>query len=258
MPSLLPTPWPADPVEGEVGHFDHTLWVKACLIALDNGTLRSPGTDVPAGKLLATTATDTWAAVDPTAVGGVPAGVIVMWSGTTAPDGWALCDGENGTPNLKNRFVLGWGTRVIGTVAGEENVTLTSNQSGVPNHTHTMQTANAPHSHSINRNWWYHNHYVNPNGNHAHNLDYQQDVALGSPNGKRVTGAGSINNANTTYNGNHDHWTNHAFGTANDMIASESANASHSHTINGNTTQNAAQAHNNMPPYYVLAYIIKL
>lgn len=258
MASLLPTPWPADPVEGELGHFDHTLWVKNSLIALDNGTIHTPDTGIPAGKLLATTATDTWAAVDPTSVGGVPTGVIVMWSGTTAPAGWALCDGTNGTPNLKDRFVLGWGARAVGTAGGEENVTLTGAQSGVPVHTHTMQTANAPHSHSINRNHWYHNHYVNPNGNHGHNLDYQQDVALGSPNGKRVTGAGAINNAATTQNGNHDHWTNHAFGTANDLVPSETANASHSHTINGNTPQNAAQAHNNMPPYYVLAYIIKL
>lgn len=258
MVSLLPTPWPADPVEGELGHFDHTLWVKNSLIALDNGTIHTPDTNIPAGKLLATTATDTWAAVDPESVGGVPTGVIVMWSGTTAPAGWALCDGENGTPNLKNKFVLGWGSRAVGTAGGEENVTLTGAQSGVPNHTHTMQSANAPHSHSINRNWWYHNHYVNPNGNHAHNLDYQQDVALGSPNGKRVTGAGAINNANTTYNGNHDHWTNHAFGTANDFVPSETANASHSHTINNATAANASQAHNNMPPYYVLAYIIKL
>lgn len=257
MPSLLPTPWPADPVEGEVGHFDHTLWVKACLIALDNGTLRSPGTDVPAGKLLATTATDTWAAVDPTAVGGVPAGVIVMWSGTTAPDGWALCDGTNGTPNLKNRFVLGWGTRVIGTVAGEENVTLTSNQSGVPDHTHTMQTANAAHSHNINRNHWNHNHATTSDGLHNHALDYLQDVALGSPHGKRVTGAGSYNNAGTAHSGHH-HSISSAFTTPNDMVASEQANASHSHTINDATATDAAQSHNNMPPYYVLAFIMKL
>jgi len=34
-------------------------------------------------------------------------GVIVMWHGAwdDIPDGWALCDGTNGTPNLQNRFV---------------------------------------------------------------------------------------------------------------------------------------------------------
>jgi hypothetical protein len=39
----------------------------------------------------------------------LPQGVIVMWSGTiaTIPDGWALCDGTNGTPDLRNRFIVG-------------------------------------------------------------------------------------------------------------------------------------------------------
>lgn len=34
-------------------------------------------------------------------------GIICMWSGTLddIPDGWALCDGTNGTPNLGNRFI---------------------------------------------------------------------------------------------------------------------------------------------------------
>ena len=30
--------------------------------------------------------------------GTVPIGGIIMWSGTTAPSGWAICDGSNGTP----------------------------------------------------------------------------------------------------------------------------------------------------------------
>ena len=44
-----------------------------------------------------------------TAESGVPRGVIVMWSGTISniPSGWALCDGTNGTPDLRNRFIIG-------------------------------------------------------------------------------------------------------------------------------------------------------
>lgn len=39
---------------------------------------------------------------------GVPSGVILMWSGTIAsvPSGWAFCDGTNGTPDLRDRFVV--------------------------------------------------------------------------------------------------------------------------------------------------------
>ena len=39
----------------------------------------------------------------------IPSGVIVMWSGSidSIPEGWALCDGNNGTPDLRDRFILG-------------------------------------------------------------------------------------------------------------------------------------------------------
>lgn len=43
MASLLPTPEPPDPVEGALGHFEHTNWVKAALKALDVGTARANG-----------------------------------------------------------------------------------------------------------------------------------------------------------------------------------------------------------------------
>ena len=43
--------------------------------------------------------------------GTIPVGGIIMWSGAISaiPAGWALCDGNNGTPNLKDRFVVGAG-----------------------------------------------------------------------------------------------------------------------------------------------------
>lgn len=51
----------------------------------------------------------------------VPRGIITMWSGATnaVPSGWALCDGNNGTPNLKDRFIVGAGQRyAVGNVGG--------------------------------------------------------------------------------------------------------------------------------------------
>jgi hypothetical protein len=51
----------------------------------------------------------------------LPAGVIVMWSGPidAIPAGWALCDGQDDTPDLRNRFVLGVGaTEYLGTTGG--------------------------------------------------------------------------------------------------------------------------------------------
>ena len=42
----------------------------------------------------------------------LPTGVIVMWSGavSTVPSGWALCNGQNGTPDLRDRFIVGAGS----------------------------------------------------------------------------------------------------------------------------------------------------
>ncbi len=40
---------------------------------------------------------------------GVSAGVIVAWSGAISdiPSGWVLCDGQNGTPDLRDKFIVG-------------------------------------------------------------------------------------------------------------------------------------------------------
>lgn len=55
---------------------------------------------------------DRWEQEDVRGSGRIPAGIIVMWSGTTPPAGWALCDGTNDTPNLKGRFVVGYDSAV--------------------------------------------------------------------------------------------------------------------------------------------------
>jgi len=78
----------------------------------------------------------------------VPSGVIVMWSGTLAsiPSGWHLCDGTNGTPDLRDKFIYG--------VSSGENPGATGgatyhshNYSNVPRHTHGI--SDPGHSHRI-------------------------------------------------------------------------------------------------------------
>lgn len=52
---------------------------------------------------------------------GLPSGGIIMWSGTLAniPSGWVLCDGSNGSPDLRNRFIVGAGNQYsVGAVGG--------------------------------------------------------------------------------------------------------------------------------------------
>jgi len=68
-------------------------------------------------------------------------GVIVMWSGPLGaiPTGWALCDGANGTPDLRDRFVVG----ARGDYGGVPKCTLTTTPTqsgGSVNHTHSFTT----------------------------------------------------------------------------------------------------------------------
>jgi|TARA_R110002124_G_scaffold151869_1_gene318714 microcystin-dependent protein len=68
----------------------------------------------------------------------VPSGAILIWSGAVVdiPSGWNLCDGNNGTINLSNKFVRS-GTS-IGTTGGADTVTLTGAESGLVSHNHSI------------------------------------------------------------------------------------------------------------------------
>jgi hypothetical protein len=67
------------------------------------------------------------------AIYSVPSGGIIMWSGSVAtiPTGWFLCNGANGTPDLRNRFIVGAGsTYAVGANGGSADANVVS-------HTHT-------------------------------------------------------------------------------------------------------------------------
>lgn len=70
----------------------------------------------------------------------IPSGGIIIWSSAAdaVPDGWALCDGTNGTPDLRGKFVLGSSeSHALGSTSGSEEVTLTVEQ--IPEHFHIIQ-----------------------------------------------------------------------------------------------------------------------
>ena len=73
----------------------------------------------------------------------LPRGIIMVWGNPDkvnpikVPDGWILCDGNNNTPDLRNKFVLGGDltfTNVDELTGGNASVTLTIDQ--LPAHTH--------------------------------------------------------------------------------------------------------------------------
>lgn len=84
-----------------------------------------------------TIAADGTASVNVAAV--VPRGIITMWSGAlgTIPSGWVLCDGANGTPDLRNRFIVGAGLAYgVGETGGEGMHVLTVAE--MPAHSHSV------------------------------------------------------------------------------------------------------------------------
>ena len=157
--------------------------------------------------------------------GTIPVGGIIMWSGQIAsiPDGWALCDGTQTTPDLRGRFVMGAGGsgyRGVGTTGGAETVTLTVGQ--LPAHNHVVSgstSAGGAHTHPFRT---YH-------ANFSH--------------------AGSATEGSTKWDGDGE-WT--------DYGAVLSA-GDHSHTFNvTSASTGSGQAIDKLPPFYVLAYIMRI
>lgn len=79
----------------------------------------------------------------------IPSGCILLWSGASGsiPSGYYLCDGNNGTPDLRNRFIVGAGdaysVNQTGGSADAIVVTHTHTATSVvtdPGHTHTAPT----------------------------------------------------------------------------------------------------------------------
>jgi hypothetical protein len=113
------------------------------------GAFKLDGTAGASGQVLlsAGTGTPTWGS-------GFPSGGIIMWSGTiaTIPSGWLLCNGSSGTPDLRNRFIIGAFSDDSGTakttITGSATQTGGSKDTIVVSHTHTATVSDPGHAHS--------------------------------------------------------------------------------------------------------------
>jgi microcystin-dependent protein len=89
----------------------------------------------------------------PTSASAIPSGGIILWSGSTGsvPSGWYLCDGTNGTPDLRNSFIVGAGnTYAVGATGGTADAIVVSHTHTAtsvvtdPGHVHTGVMGNNP------------------------------------------------------------------------------------------------------------------
>ena len=195
-------------------------------------------------KIGGTAVTATAAQINAAAVAvGFPPGGIIMWSGSIAsiPSGWLLCDGTSGTPNLRDRFVVGAGTTyAVAATGGAATVTLS--EANLPSHQHSVNittgTESANHTHGGATGG------MNSSTSHSHSAG-QNSVYSGSGSFSDTRGG----NAVATSSVNIDH--THNFGTGGNSV-------NHTHGVNGSTGLiGSGTAHNNLPPYYALAYIMK-
>lgn len=79
----------------------------------------------------------------------IPKNVIKTWTGLIAniPQHWVICDGTNGTPDLRAKFVRGAPNGSgAGATGGADTVTLDSTM--IPSHNHSI--TDPTHNHSVN------------------------------------------------------------------------------------------------------------
>ena len=211
-----------------------TSWKASALLA----TVNVPAA---AGTITAGNITDERAQAGTTLASAIPSGSLTMYAGTSAPEGWLLCDGSAvsraayadlfgalGTaygvgdgsttfnlPNFADRFPVGAGSSYSeGDTGGADSVTLTAAQ--MPSHTHNDGTLAAA-----------------TNGDHSHQT---ADV---------VGDSGAFNQIASGSNLGHQ--------TASTGIA-----GTHSHDVTGNTgSAGSGSSHENRPPYLAVNFIIK-
>ncbi|KTL59539.1 hypothetical protein AA106_16825 [Photorhabdus laumondii subsp. laumondii] len=188
------------------------------------------GVSVKAGNGI--TVDSSGVSIDPKTV--LPKGMIVMFSGSSAPTGWALCDGTQGTPNLIDRFIIGGKNDEVGKTGGQG---LTGSGS---NKTYTVKTSNVSAG----------NITVNISGTaleaqhippHAHSVQYTWNTGGGQ--GYTVYSVANAEKQDIDRRNLTDAYGNPAEKHTHTSTATQ---GTHGHTINS------------LPAYYILAFIMKL
>ena len=177
-----------------------------------------------------------------TASSGFPTGGIIMWSGSiaTIPSGWALCDGQNSTPDLRDRFIVGAGNNYsVGSTGGAADAVVVE-------HNHSNGSLG-----------------TSSEGNHTHTVSASGSAATDSQN---VYGSykAELLTGGTSYLGDSNSGTStgqkgyHAHNFSVSVSGSTNTQGNHSHSVTGSTANEGHSGTNaNLPPYYALCFIMK-
>jgi len=169
----------------------------------------------------------------------VEPGVGAFYTGTLAnfttnlSARWHLNDGNDGYPNMFDKFILCIpnGSTDPGDTGGAHTATIA--ETNLPSHNHSCNSTGA-HTHSVTGS-------INSVGNHTHTTPYGVGAAAGTAG--NLVGGGS--NVTSSQNGGHGH--TFSSGTA-------ASNGAHAHTI-GSTGSGTALTITN--PYYKVAFMTR-
>jgi hypothetical protein len=209
--------------------------------------------------------------------GGLPAGAIILWSGLleNIPAGFALCDGTNGTPDLRGRFVKGAAADVDPGATGgaaththADHAPLAHAGAAVADHLYTPQGSNSAPTFT-----------GNALPSHTHNYtDVPNHVHVQTVNSATTGGSSGYTPDTTTNSGvasGYSTQTNTG-GVATGTTQGPSSTLTPAGTVSAPTftgnqatighavnqpddhTLSAHEAANHEPSYYELAYLMKL
>lgn len=169
----------------------------------------------------------------------------IFWGQTDPDEGWVICDGGSdgqggNVPNLIGRFLKGSTAEQAGQTGGSSTQTLTAEQ--LPEHTHKI-TVNSAGSHTHSRGT------MNITGRLAGTRDMAapEGAFYGEGSFTRVSNSGTNNDNSLTY-----------FDASRSWSGETSSSGSHIHSATCSSTGSGSASISIEPPYYQLAYFVKV
>lgn len=205
------------------------------------------------------------------APGETPIGGIIMWTGASVPAGWSLCDGSGGTPDLRDRFIVGSGsTYAIDDTGGAVSVDIQHNHAdgtlaaASDSHNHgdgSLAAASDSHSHGDGS-------LAAASDSHSHGDTFslgsstsnQETEVVGAPtvNLARSGHGHAVNGSVSSDSHNHGVTGSTASDSHNHGVTGSTASDSHGHGVTGSTANALSTTQDILPPYYSLAFIMRI